>query len=677
MKSNLAKLFYLHTKRIKLSLCCCLLVCSIQSQGQADQRIVKADQYFAAGDYYTAAHLYEQFLTADPKQKTYAQFPLNAKQHKQGSGMGKGVSKTDIIYKQAESYRLANYWQQAAIGYKNAAAAEPVKYLSGLYWYAVCQRSLGEYDAATESLQEFLKTASADHPWKTAAEKELQRIAYIKSQISRRDTVLFHVQKLQFAAGNEKGIYAPVQTGNQLLITSTETDTLAKEGVSPYHNRLFTATLAGNLLENVQLLPVDASDATVNQGMATLNPTNGTIYFTQWKKQQGKSNAFIYSAKRTEKGLNNIQLLPLVNKEGFSSLQPFCTSDGKFLFFVSDRPGGAGKLDIWVAPILADGSTGEPMNAGPSINTEADEMAPFFHLTSNTLVFASNGRAGMGGYDLYMTKSTDKGWTVPENMGHPINSVRDDIYFTAPENSPLLSGALFSSDRGSSCCLETYTVSKTPKKKTVKGVVLDLKDRMPVEGATVVWKDSNGKTGTIITGKDGSYQFELEGGIDKQLFVTKELYKEKESGITVTETDESDLFTDHLTNTEILIEKKFVLKIENVVTVYFDFDMSNLKPAAINKLDSIYQVLVDIPSATIQISGYTDGRGSVEYNAVLSDKRARACADYLIAKGIDSKRISFESFGACCPVEMELINGRDNAEGRSKNRRALINVNKE
>ena len=86
---------------------------------------------------------------------------------------------------------------------------------------------------------------------------------------------------------------------------------------------------------------------------------------------------------------------------------------------------------------------------------------------------------------------------------------------------------------------------------------------------------------------------------------------------------------------------------------------------------------MELPVTTIQISGYTDGLGTDAYNAVLSDKRAKACADYLIQKGIDAKRVSFVSFGACCPVEMEKINGRDNPDGRSRNRRALINVKKD
>ena len=102
-----------------------------------------------------------------------------------------------------------------------------------------------------------------------------------------------------------------------------------------------------------------------------------------------------------------------------------------------------------------------------------------------------------------------------------------------------------------------------------------------------------------------------------------------------------------------------------------------MKDRSTEQLDSIYTILIEDTTATIQISGYADGRGSVEYNKILSDKRAKSCADYLIQKGIDSSRITFESFGACCPVEMELINGRDNEDGRSKNRRALINITKD
>ncbi|HKZ65767.1 MAG TPA: OmpA family protein, partial [Chitinophagaceae bacterium] len=265
-----------------------------------------------------------------------------------------------------------------------------------------------------------------------------------------------------------------------------------------------------------------------------------------------------------------------------------------------------------------------------------------------------------------------------ENMGHPVNSTRDDLYFFASEKETLLNKAIISSDRGSDCCLETYVVSKMQKKKMVTGLVRDCRNDEPLADADIVMKDATGQSLHTITDRDGRYKFELTSDVSQQkLFISKELYKGKSDDIIAKANDESDWLTDVVLNTTICLEKKLVIKPETVVTLYFDFDKSELKDRSSEQLDSIYTVLMENSTATIQISGFTDGRGSLEYNKILSDKRAKTCADYLIQKGIDTSRISFESFGACCPVEMELINGRDNADGRSKNRRALINIMKD
>jgi outer membrane protein OmpA-like peptidoglycan-associated protein len=204
----------------------------------------------------------------------------------------------------------------------------------------------------------------------------------------------------------------------------------------------------------------------------------------------------------------------------------------------------------------------------------------------------------------------------------------------------------------------------------------------------VVLKDVTGKNWTTTTDDNGNFIFEIGSGTYRELSLTisKDQYLESASLFRPEKTDETDLLTDNLVNVTICIEKvpeekpkepePLVIKAEDVVTVFFEFDRSLLKDEAISKLDSIYTMLVENPAATIQISGYTDGLGSAQYNAKLSDKRARSCADYLIKKGIEASRVTFVSFGACCPIEMELINGRDNPDGRSKNRRALINVKK-
>lgn len=670
-KVSTMNIVYKTAGKIVLSAIACTLF--VQTQAQ-DKRIVQANAYYASGDYYTAAQLYEQVLKPDAKEKSKADFPLNAKRSSQGSGMGKGVTKNDILYRQAESFRLANYFPQAAERYKAVAENDPSKYAGALYWYAVCQRSLGKYDDAEESLNRFLSNVTANDPLKPAAEKELQTLKYIKAQLQRPDTVMYTLAKTSLANGTGKGVFAAVHLGaNQFLITSTETDTAATAGVNPYHSRVYAATLENNEFKVAETVSLPTGEAAINQGAASVSADGNRIYFTQWKNNNGRKSSAIYLVTKQGEGWSTPVALTAINADGHSSKQPYVSTDGKYLFFASDRPGGAGGFDIWYAPLQADGTTGAAVNTGSMINTAGDEQAPFYHSYSSTLVFSSNGKQGMGGYDLYTTKGWETEWKATENMGHPVNSIRDDVYYHTSDKTSVLKNAVFSSDRGSECCLETYTVSKAPKKKMITGLVVDKKDNKPVSGATVLL-NINGKQHKVTTDANGRYTVELDTDVAGNVTVSKQRYNDKQTDIAIVNTDESSWSTDKFTNKDIVLERKIILTPETVVTVYFDFDKHNIKDDAAFKLDSLYDILVKNPGAVVQISGYTDGLGTVEYNNILSDKRAKACADYLMAKGVDSARISFESFGECCPLEMEIINGRDNADGRAKNRRGLINI---
>lgn len=658
------------------------------SQGQQAKGPVQlADQYFAEGEYYTAAHLYGQFLNPPKKQKTVSDFPLNIK-GRRTAVTNKGVSRMDILFKQAESYRLAHYWQEAAASYKEYAEKDPAQHGDALYWYGVCERSLGQYAASRESLTQYLNTAGAGSQHKDAAERELETLHYIDQQLARPDSVLIKIRRLDAPNSNERGVFAPTRlAGNQFLVTSTQTDPVPANGVNPHHGHLFQATLTNGIFESMEPLAISATAPIDNQGAAAISVDGRYLYFSQWKKENGHTVSSIYYTVKQDSGWSLPIRLPLINGNDYNSQQPFCSTDGKYLFFSSNRPGGSGNFDIWYASLNGDGTTGEPVNAGPVINTGGNEKAPFYHNSSQSLVFSSDGRAGMGGYDLFAARGSDTTWKLPENMGHPVNSSRDDIYFFAEEKAALLGNAMFSSDRGTGCCLETYGISKAPKDKRLTGLLRDCKDNTPVANAEVVLRDVSGKAWRTTTGADGKYAFDLGSGSyqDLSLAISGESYIDTIASLKVGDIDESDLLTDQMTNTDLCIERKpepepepkLVIKAEDVVTVYFDFDRSVLRPDAVHKLDSIYNVMVETPGATIQISGYTDGLGSEEYNNRLSDRRAKACADYLLRKGMDTARISFVSFGACCPVEMELINGRDNPDGRSRNRRALINVKKE
>ena len=659
----------------------CLVVCISWLPCAAQQVIVTknplqlADQYFAAGEYYTAAYIYDQVLNPTANTPTDDVFPVYSRRGKTGYVLPKNISREAILYKQAESYRLAHYWPQADSIYKKCP-----DYIDALYWMAICERSLGLYEEAAANLRQYLDATNTNKQFVDAAEQEWATLQYIKKQLARPDSVLAHIRKLNVPDSYEKGTFAVTPlNGNQYLVSKTKADSPIIKGYNPNNSHLFQGVLENDSLTQVTQLKVPDAGPLINQGAANSNANGNCIYLTQWQKLNGRVVSNIYVSKLVNGSWSAPQLMNGINSTGYSSKQPVCTPDGQYLYFSSDRPGGTGGFDIWYAPLHDDGSVGEPENAGRTINTEGDEQAPFYHTNSKTLVFSTNGRPGMGGFDLFSAQGHTITWSTPVNMGYPVNSSRDDVYFYALEKNTLLSDALIGSDRGSGCCLETYRINKLPKHNRMTGVVLDTKTHKPIPDANVVLTTPDGKTTQTTTDINGNYVFDSVDNSfnNQQLLVTKQNYRDTAAIVTITKSDNTNLLTDQHYNTDVYITKKFVLKAENVVTVYFDFDMYNLKKEAVHKLDSVYNVLLEIPGATLQISGYTDGKGSNEYNAKLSDLRARACAEYFIQKGIAADRITFESFGACCPLEMELINGRDNPDGRSKNRRALINITKD
>ena len=633
-----------------------------------------ADQYFEAGEYYTAGYLYEQYLKTSDRNINAPAFTTYAKSGTAAAG-SQNRSRASILYKQAESYRLAHYFINADSAYKKCTDN-----IDALYWSAVCERSLENYDAAEENLRKYLSADGKNSQFKEEAEKELQTLQYIRTQLAATGAGQVNSSKLKTPGSFEKGAFAVRAVGgNKYLVSSTKTDTAKVKGVNLHTSRLFYGTLKNDSLDQLTPVVLPVAGISDNQGVASFTADGNRIYFTQWKKEKGRivSNIY-YIINRGDSGWTKPALLPEVNIDGFSSKQPFCSADGVFLYFASDRPGGSGGFDIWYAPIYEDGSAGSPVNAGPGINTAGDEQAPFYHTSSGTMVFATNGRPGMGGYDLFSVKGHDAAWGVPRNMGYPVNSSRDDIYFFAPEDSALLATAIVGSDRGTGCCLENYLIKRSSRNKRLTGLVRDHKDNSTIADAAIVLTDPSGKTWATKTDDKGSYSFDTihNDYSNYRITITKQYYNDTTDVVKINDTAEANLFTDRLVNTDMYIDKKFILKVENVVTVYFDFDRSNLKTEAVNKLDSVCQVLMQFPSYSLQISAYTDGKGTEEYNKKLSDRRARSCARYFIHKGIKASRITFESFGACCPLELELINGRDNPDGRSRNRRALINISK-
>jgi outer membrane protein OmpA-like peptidoglycan-associated protein len=162
--------------------------------------------------------------------------------------------------------------------------------------------------------------------------------------------------------------------------------------------------------------------------------------------------------------------------------------DGKTLLFASDKPGGSGGFDLWYAVLDANGKPEKVVNLGSTINTPSDEQAPFYHEASGTLVFSCNGRVGMGGFDFFYSKGTIDAWGEPVNFGYPVNSIKDDIYFTSQGSAKnMLENVLLSSDRSAECCLELFTLKKKiPVEPPPAPVVPPVKEEPKVEAVIVM-----------------------------------------------------------------------------------------------------------------------------------------------------------------------------------------------
>lgn len=649
---------------------------ALSSAFAQNKRILdQAATYFAGGDYYTAARLYEQYLYPDTTKKPSGGMPIYTGLGDPKNKVPKGTpSRLEIIYKLAESFRLCYHFPEAAERYKECMDAAPDSYPESFYWYAVCQRSVGNYTAAQEALNKFLWGYGAKSPLKAAAEFEKQTLDFIQTQLNRPDTILYRIVKAETSDGMQKGVYAPAGvSATKFLVTSTEKDSTVKKNQNPYHNRLFYANNNDRSLSNLEAVVIEGLDESANQGTASISPDGNTLYFTQWKKINGKSVAAIYTSKKKDGKWSKPEEVPGLNAAGSNSKQPSLSADGQTIYFASDRAGGAGQFDIWYATIDASGSAGVPKNAGTVVNTAGDEQAPYYHSATTTLIFSNNSRVGMGGYDLYAASGSEATWQEPKNLGYPVNSTRDDIYYYAADGQ-LLKNGYFSSDRGSNCCLETYNVEKLPKKRVLSGQVVTCEGSEPLADAEVSLKNGF----AVKTNDQGRYSIELPEGTEPgPIVISKDQFDTKEAAYTTAGINETDPLTDTLLNQTICLEKKLVVKPEEVIIIYFDFDKSKLTERSREQLDSVYAIVAENSKAKIQISGYTDGMGEEDYNIQLGKRRAKACADYLIQKGVDANRITFRSFGECCPVEDEKVNGKDNPSGRKKNRRALINITRE
>jgi OOP family OmpA-OmpF porin len=421
-----------------------------------------ADRYFKAADYASAAVYYEKYLQPGTKQKGSEYDPYDV-MHAKKTTVNSNADQA--LYHLAESYRLLTNYEKAEPVYKQLLNSprdvSPLAY----YHYATVLRAQAKYDEAEQAVNKFLDKYTASDEYSTTAQRELQNLRFIQQQLARKDLDQYTVQKITPAVQGSS--YAPAWTsGNRLLFTATWPDS-ARSKKQGYINHVYQAAFTGSVLNGIT--QAGLPDAPMHEGTPALSIDGNTLYLTRWNIKEGKKSAAIYKSTKTGDSWSAPELLnTIVNEPNANAQQPVLMANGKYLLYSSDKKGGQGGYDLWIAELNSEGQPVTTTNLGNIINTAFNEEAPWYHAASQSLVFASNGRVGMGGYDLFYSKGEPGNWSGPVNFGYPVNSVKDDIYFAAHiDAKQLLENVLISSDRTAICCLELFHITFKEKQETI------------------------------------------------------------------------------------------------------------------------------------------------------------------------------------------------------------------
>jgi len=376
---------------------------------------------------------------------------------------------------------------------------------------------------------------------------------------------------------------------------------------------------------------------------------NNTIFYTRWSDANRKEQSIFLARMMNFMFFEAYKLDERVNQPGYVSMHPFISMDGKTLFFSSNRPGGQGGMDLWKIALDTLGNiVGNAENLGASVNSPADEITPFFHEATSTLFFSSNGYNSIGGYDVFKSNYDGQqlAYTAPVNLGTPVNSSNDDTYMIW--DTKLKKGFL-SSDR-EPCefghCYNIYEVENSAIVITLEGYTFVKGTETILPNATITIKDVKGVKDQYVvnSNQDGYYTVRITIGEEIFMKAQKDGYFADAAVIN------TELITESTTLRQDFYLEQIPQKEIKIDGIEYDFDSDKLRPVSMEILDKLYQFLELNENLIVEINSHTDYKGSDKYNMNLSVKRAQSCVNYLIGKGIDSKRLVAKGYGETLPT---------------------------
>jgi outer membrane protein OmpA-like peptidoglycan-associated protein len=520
---------------------------------------------------------------------------------------------------------------------------------------------LMEYDQALSYLNQFLLFPTVDPRLVNEANWLISNVNFAKEQI--QNPLDFEPEKMPDRINEGPLQYFPVLTADEEKIFFTR-----REGHEPHFDEdIYVSEKDSNGTWSFPYPISRTINTQYNEGTCTISADGKILIFTSCmgRRNYGSCDLFI-SYREGIDWSRPVNMGQNINSTFWDS-QPALSADGRRLYFVSERPGGEGKRDIWMSERNENGEWEPALNLGSRINTPEDDVSPFIHVNGQTLYFASKGRLGFGGYDLFSSEYTGGTWSEPRNLGYPVNSPEDQVSLFVAANGETAYYSLDSwTEMGAPTSMiyqfrmpEVITV--TNKSYYVKGKIRDAQTDEPLR-ASIELMDVNSNQLISKVYSDsilGEYTMVLTEGSEYALYVEKKGYIFESRHFSLpTGSDYQPLLMDFYLQ-KIASGASTVLN-----NLFFDLDKYDLKEKSITELQKVISYLKKNPELKVGIQGHTDNTGSAPYNMQLSLKRAEAVYDFLVNNGLDPSRLSYHGFGQTRPAFPN-----DTEENRSKNRR--------
>lgn len=591
----------------------------------------KADQHFDRLEYVKAAEEYEKLVERN-RADAY-------------------------VYRQlATSYYLINNTEKAEPYFREIASETDDPEV--IYSFAQTLKSNGKAEESNRWMKKFAELAPSD----SRAIEFKNNPNYIPKLLEKGER--YKADLIGELASEYTDFGGTILNGEFYFTSSRNTSRKSHGMTGEAFLDIYKATYTDGIITDVNVLKGDVNTK-YHEAIVSFSPDGTRMYFDRnafykgkfKKDEEGVNQLNIFYATLIDGTWKDVQPVPFNNTE-YSVGHPSVSPDGKYLYFVSDMPGGFGDSDIYRVSINSDGSFGEPENLGRGINTEGKEVFPSVD-SDGVLYFSSNGHLGLGGLDVFYAEAQGNGFGEVTNIGSPVNSSKDDFAY---KYYPDLEIGFVSSNRSGNVD-NIYRVEPVCS-AVIHSIVRSEATNEPLSGAVVTLYDANeNRLASKNTGADGKVEFTVE--CDNK-FVLQAAKGEYETNSAITNTKASQA-----PNVEIKlrpIEK--IIKEDRVVLnpILFDFDRYNIKPQAAFELDKLVELMKKYPNMIIKVEGHTDTQGAEDYNMELSKKRTQATVQYVISQGIDESRISGEGFGESRPV---VDCGSDcTEEDHAKNRRS-------